>query len=76
MDRASLERVCQQVVRSFPELEGVRPTLRRQATPGGDDQYLLLFKTHADLPGGRSLNRIVRVVADPQGNIVRISTSR
>lgn len=76
MDRSALERVCREVTRSFPELEGARPTLRRQPTPSGETQYLLVFKAQVALPGGRTLARVVRVVADARGGIVRISTSR
>jgi hypothetical protein len=77
MDRSSIDKVSKQVIKTFPEMKGVRPTVRRQALPKGDgERYLLTYKGAASLPGGKRLSRIVRVVADEQGNIVRISTSR
>jgi hypothetical protein len=69
-------RIARQVVRSFPEMNGVTPSVRRQSEKHGQSQFLLVFKGKASLPGGRTLTRIVRVVADESGNIVRMSTSR
>ena len=69
--------ICREVGRNFPELAGVRPTVRRQsATRGGGEQYLLVFKGNAPLPGGKKIPRVVRVVADERGHILRMSTSR
>jgi hypothetical protein len=76
VDSATVVKVSRQVIRTFPEMDGVTPTVRAQA--GGKDAglHLLTYKSKATLPGGRSLTRIVRVVADDRGRIVRISTSR
>jgi hypothetical protein len=75
MEKGTIQKVSRQVVRTFPEMDGVTPTVRAQ--PGSDaDQYLLTYKGKAALPGGKSLTRIVRVVADDTGRIVRITTSR
>jgi hypothetical protein len=75
MEKGTVQKVSRQVVRTFPEMDGVAPTVRTQ--PGGDaEQYLLTYKGKAALPGGKSLTRIVRVVADGRGRILRISTSR
>lgn len=76
MDTDIQNRIARQVARSFPEMNGVKPSVRRQAEKRGQSQFLLVFKGRANLPGGRSLTRIVRVVADESGNIVRMSTSR
>jgi hypothetical protein len=75
MEKGTIQKVSRQVVRTFPEMDGVNPTVRAQ--PGTDaGQYLLTFKGKAPLPGGKTLTRIVRVVADDRGRILRISTSR
>jgi hypothetical protein len=76
MEKGTIEKVTRQVLRTFPEMDGVAPTVRPQ--PGGNDWALVLltYKGKASLPGGKSLTRIVRVVADERGRIVRISTSR
>jgi hypothetical protein len=77
VDQKILNKVSRQVARDFPELAGATPTVRRQASrSGGGEQYLLTYKGSARLPGGKSLPRIVRVVVDPGGRILRISTSR
>lgn len=77
MQRSLVEQVSREVARSFPEMAGVRPTVRRQETGRhANPQYLLVYKGKAELPGGRLLNRVVRVVVDERGRIVRMSTSK
>jgi hypothetical protein len=75
MDSSTRERISREVSRSFPEMDGVRPKVERKGN-GATAQFLLIFKSKARLPNGRSMNRIVRVVADNRGEILRISTSR
>lgn len=75
MDRDAIARVTREVVRTYPEMEGVSPTVRRE-TQAPQEQYTLTYKGKVALPGGRQLNRIVRATADPHGRIVRLSTSR
>ncbi len=67
-------KVSRQVTKTFPEMRGVRPTVRRDSADKA--RFTLTFKGKADLPGGKKLSRIVRVVADERGRIIRISTSR
>ena len=69
-----VSKVSRQVTKTFPEMRGIRPTVRRES--GSDSRYLLTFKGKAELPRGKKLSRIVRVVADERGRIIRISTSR
>jgi hypothetical protein len=76
VNRETVARVSREVSRKFPEMDGVRPTIRPQGESRGQSQFLLIFKGRAELPGGRSMNRIVRVVCDEAGRIVRLSTSR
>ena len=77
MERSAVERVSNKIKKQFPELNGVYPTVKSQKSPTqGEVQYLLTYRGKALLPGGRTLNRIVRVVADPKGRVMRISTSR
>lgn len=75
MDSSTKDKISRHVSRSFPEMRGVRPTVRRQRG-GNHPQFLLVYKGQADLPGGRHMMRIVRVVADDRGSILRMSTSR
>lgn len=76
MDKHLVEQVSHQVARSFPEMAAVTPTVRRQPADRGAEHYLLIYKGKADLPGGRTLQRVVRVVVDERGRILRMSTSR
>lgn len=68
-------KINKQVSKSFPEMRGINPSVKREGT-GSKDQYLLIYTGQAELPGGRRIKRIVRVVADESGSILRMSTSR
>jgi hypothetical protein len=69
--------VSREVVRKFPEMAGVRPSVKHQKHKNGDlAQFLLTYKGKADLPGGKKIMRIVRVVANEDGQIQKISTSK
>ncbi|OGO12698.1 MAG: hypothetical protein A2Z66_00930 [Chloroflexi bacterium RBG_13_66_10] len=76
MNRETVAQVSREVVRKFPEMAGIQPTVRPQGESQGQSQYLLVYKGRAELPGGRSMSRIVRVVCSDAGRIVRLSTSR
>jgi len=68
MENGPISKVTRQVLRTFPEMEGVEPTVRPQ--PAADvPQFVLTYK-------GKALTRIVRVIADERGQVLRISTSR
>ncbi|MFQ5942063.1 MAG: hypothetical protein ACE5JF_00775 [Anaerolineales bacterium] len=75
MKKEALTKITRTVVRQFPEMEGVRPAIKSEQ---GDDEdrYLVTFKGAAELPNGKSMKRIVRVVADEDGDVIRMSTSR
>jgi hypothetical protein len=72
----ALSKINKQVGRQFPELDGVEPKVQVQHTPDENRQFLLTYHGSAELPGGKRLKRIVRVVADVAGHVIRISTSR
>jgi hypothetical protein len=72
MDRKAQQSVCEQVYRQFPEVAGCAPKV--QSRPG--NEYLLIFQGEGAAAGGRKIPRIVRVVAGPDGKIVKITTSR
>ncbi len=77
MNRQAVNKITRKIVGQFPEMDGVKPAIRRQEAPGnGRSLFLLTYKGQAELPGGKSLQRIVRVVADDEGRVIRISTSR
>jgi hypothetical protein len=87
MNAAALKSLVAQIHRRFPEVAGSQPTVRPQRPPAaGSAQnavqpvtYLLTFQasTHlASASGAKSLSRRVRVVADEQGKILKITTSK
>jgi len=77
VDRETVGKISSTVVGQFPEMDGVKPAIRRQAPPGDSPAlFLLTYKAAARLPNGKSLQRVVRVVADDEGHVIRISTSR
>ncbi len=81
LSTAQIESIASQVYRQFPEVKDARPSVQSQVAakaPGSstDSRYLLTFKGRGQGPGGQTINRIVRVVADARGKVVKISTSR
>lgn len=71
MERQVINAICQQVNRKFPETKGVQP----KVTERPNDQFLLVFKSSVTTADGRSLPRTVRVVADADGKIIKMTTS-
>lgn len=77
MNKSTVEKLTRKVAQDFPEMKGVRPKIRRQSiSKEGVQRYTLTYKGKAVLPGGHELSRIVRVVADECGQIIKISTSK
>lgn len=76
MDESSVEKVSRKVRRQFPEMKGISPTVRKCSPSGGKIKFELTYKGKVELPGGRELRRVVRVVADEKGKIIRMSTSK
>ena len=72
MEQRIAEKICKEVYKNFPEMSGKAPTQK----PHGAGQTLFIFKGEAKVPGGRTMDRTVRVVADEQGNIIKMTTSR
>ena len=84
LSQKQVQSISQTVFRKFPEMAGQPPTIRPQAGPAakaagakaGPAHYLLTFKGSAAAPDGKVLRRLVRVVVEESGKIVKISTSR
>lgn len=78
MNAKSIKSIENQIYRKFPEVAGSRPTVKTQATAkgqGNDGTYLLTFRGKAT-EGERSFARTVRVVANDNGKILKVSTSK
>jgi hypothetical protein len=72
MDSHKKSSICAEVYRQFPEVKGNSPEVKNM--PG--DKYQLIFRGKVKTEDGKSLNRTVRVVADENGKIIKLSTSR
>ena len=72
IDSHTLNQICEQVYRRFPQVSGSRPKV--QSRP--DHQYLLVFNGAAQAADGRKIAQTVRVVVSQDGKIGKITTSR
>ena len=71
MESSAIDRVCQSVYRQFPELKGVRPSVRQS-----EANFLLIFSGKVKTADEKTLPRTVRVTANEKGNVLKLSTSR
>jgi hypothetical protein len=71
MDNLVMERVCKQVYQKFPEISGVRPSIKQN----GNDS-LLIFQANQRTSDGHTIHRTVRVTVNLQGKIIKTTTSR
>lgn len=71
MDSAAINKVCQSVYTRVPALQGVKPKVSPQGS-----RFLLIFSKTNKLPTGKTLEQTIRVVADAEGNIIKMSSSR
>jgi hypothetical protein len=70
-----IEKISEEVYKKHPDLKGVKPKITpREGDPSTDT--LLVYQKKVSGPGGKSINRIVRAVADQAGKIKKISTSK
>lgn len=77
---SQIETISRQVYRQFPEVRDARPAVQNQAGSksllGGGARFTLTYRGRGQGPGGKTINRIVRVVADDRGRVLKMSTSR
>lgn len=81
MDPKYIKSISNQVYRRFPELDGSKPKVRLQSAPKAKStppapKYLLTYQGKAKSPTGKTILRLVRVIADTKGKILKITTSR
>ena len=72
MQAEILDRINQKVYSQFPYLSNISPEI----TTADDDRFLLVYKGEAKTESGFTLPVIVRVVAKPDGEIVKLTASR
>ena len=77
---SQVDAIARQVYRQFPEVRDARPAVQSQpgakALDASGDRFVLTFKGHGQGASGKSIARIVRVIADERGKILKLSTSR
>ena len=78
LSSTQIDTIAKQVYRQFPEVKGAAPAIASMSakTPGAAERFVLTFKGKGMGPGGRTIPRIVRVVTDPRGAVLKMSTSR
>ncbi|MGD8813530.1 MAG: hypothetical protein PVI78_03545 [Anaerolineales bacterium] len=75
MDRDLIQQINRKVVKRFPEMQGVRPTMKREQTRSGL-RFRLTYKGRVEIPGGRTMKRVTHVLVDERGKVLRMSTSK
>ncbi len=79
MDSKTIFGIKQQIYRQFLEVAGEEPSVKAQASAKSPRQpatYLITFKGRVAQPNGVTFSRSVRVVADDNGRILKVTTSR
>lgn len=71
MNTEALQKVIRSVKTRYPRLEDSSPKVTAQG-----DNYLIIFKRKDQLPGGKSLEQTIRVIADGQGNTLQVTSSK
>ena len=75
MKAKMIDHISQEVYRKHPDFKGVKPKVTPRKGDSSSDT-LLVFSKSVSGPGGKTINRIVRAVADEKGKIKKISTSK
>ncbi len=70
MEKQTLEKINHRVFRKFPEMRGIKPSVRRRG-----EVIQLIYRSQARTPDGHILNRWVRVLVTPEGKILKMTTS-
>lgn len=82
---AAQDQINQTVWRQYPEFKGINPSIISSGSSAAgksgslklqEPAFTLTYQNRVSLPGGKSLNRWVRVSLNAQGEILKISTSK
>ncbi len=76
-----ITRISRQVYQEFPELKGTAPKVKSQGAPKsgkaiGIERFLLTYQGNIELPNGKRMHRVVRVLADEKGKVIKKTTSK
>ncbi len=75
LSKSQVDAICRQVYQRFPELRGARPRVKTEGR-NGRERYVLSFKGTVRTADGVSLPVNVRAVADENGRVVKMTSSR
>lgn len=77
MDQKMVSKISKKVYSQFPELQGSKPKIAHPKTLSSKSgNYVLTYSKVSKGIHGKAIPRHVRVVADANGKIVKMSTSR
>lgn len=68
--------ITAQVRAQLPDIEGAPASITPQPADAAPARFLLCYQHTALTANGRRLRRVVRVVADAHGHILKLSVSR
>ena len=72
MDSETISKINQQVFRQFPFLTGTLPEVSQE----NENRWLLLYKGSVVTADGHELPVVVRVIADNDGKVIKLTSSR
>lgn len=77
MDPKLIEKITKKVYSQFPELKGSKPKVKQSKMISSQQtNFVLTYNTISKDIRGNKIPRSVRVVANPNGKIIKMSTSR
>lgn len=86
LDTKIIKNVSEKVYKRFPEVSGANPSIRKQAAGKNNPEsentghntanFLLIYRGSVEVGNGKKLERLVRVVVNNRGKILKMTTSR
>jgi hypothetical protein len=81
MNDKTIEEICKEVYRRFPEIRGVKPKIQPYRPSGAQaasasKKSVLIFQGGGVTDSKKTLTYLVRVVVNADGKILRMSMSR
>ncbi len=83
MDKKIIEKVTRTVNRKYPETMNIKPVVRKQSLSKNVSSgklvpktYLLTYHVKIKTTTQKTINKYIRAVADENGKIIKISSSK
>ena len=81
MEAKQLKTISSKIYRQFPEVSGCAPKVSPQSpilakSKSTEITYLITYRGQVKSANGKNITRIVRVIADSHGKIVKVTTSK